>query len=68
MKQTTFELLINRLIECEKKNELLRYKNTELNGIKQSHESNMAVMKNTITLLEARLRDKIIEVKQQEQE
>jgi hypothetical protein len=66
MKQTTFELLINRLVECEKKNELLRYKNTELNGIKQSHESNMAVMKNTIILLEARLKDKIKEIKQED--
>jgi len=68
MKQTTFELIINRLIECEKRNELLRYKNIELNGIKQSHESNMAMMKNTITLLEAQLRDRITEIKQQENE
>lgn len=45
MKQSTFEMLINRIVESEKKNEVLRYKNTELNGAVQSMKSQLTMLK-----------------------
>ena len=48
MKQTTFELMINKIIDSEKRNEVLRYKNNELNGAMQA-------MKSQITQLKAQL-------------
>lgn len=48
MKQTTFELMIDKIIDSEKRNEVLRYKNTELNGAMQG-------MKSQITQLKAQL-------------
>jgi hypothetical protein len=66
MKQTTFELMINRIVESEKKSAVLSQKNKELNAIKQSYESKMTMMKNNITLLEARLEARIREIKQED--
>lgn len=38
-------MLINRIVDSEKKNEVLRYKNSELNGAMQSMQSHMTQLK-----------------------
>lgn len=51
MKTSTLNTLLDRLIESEKQNEVLRYKNKELNGRIQSVESQMTTLKAHIVAL-----------------
>jgi hypothetical protein len=51
MKTSTLNTLLDRLIKSEKDNEVLRYKNVELNGRMQSLQSQVKQLKININLM-----------------
>jgi hypothetical protein len=51
MKTSTLNTLLDRYLKAEKDNEVLRYKNTQLNGIMQSQNSKITQLKAQIVAL-----------------
>jgi hypothetical protein len=51
MKASTLNTLLDRLLKAEKDNEVLRYKNTQLNGIMQSQKSQIVQLKAQIVAI-----------------
>ena len=51
MKTNTLNTILDRLIKAEKDNEVLRYKNVELNGLNQSLQNQIKVLKANMVAL-----------------